>query len=416
MFNDLCGFGWSMGGLPYGNTWRDTRKMTRHSLHSHSVSQYRPHQLKTTRRLLLDLLNDAGEYSKAVRLWAGSTILSVSFDIDVQTHIDYYFVMAETASRFTIDQLAAGSRLVDVIPILKHIPEWFPGAAFKREASRIHAIADRMLHDPLNLVHSRMKAGHLGPCAAKSLIEAYGEGSASVGAESTDYVIRSTLGSLYIAGAETNIAALQTYFLAMVLYPCVQRTAWEEIDRVVGPHRLPDFRDQAALPYITAVMKETLRWRPVAPLAVPHMATEDDTYGDYFIPKGSIVVANSWSILHDESVYSNPSDFNPDRFLNADGTLNPEVQDPTVAAFGFGRRICPGRFLALESLWIGIVSILATFEIARAVDENGTEIVPDGKFTGGVISSPKPFRCNVRPRSKEQASLLQYVDLDEQDV
>lgn len=101
----------------------------------------------------------------------------------------------------------------------------------------------------------------------------------------------------------------------MTVYPEVQRKAQEEIDRVIGNDRFPTLADQGSLPYVEAVAKELVRWSPVAPLcepppslsklfqetlttedpsAIPHVATEDGFYGDYFIPKGSSIITNVW--------------------------------------------------------------------------------------------------------------------------
>lgn len=95
------------------------------------------------------------------------------------------------------------------------------------------------------------------------------------------------------------------------------------------------------------------------------------------------------AILHDESAYPEPQLFNPDRFLK-DGQLNPDVRDPAVAAFGFGRRICAGQALATDTLWIIIASILAAFEISPAVDENGENIIPAEDFTPGLVRRVYP--------------------------
>lgn len=91
------------------------------------------------------------------------------------------------------------------------------------------------------------------------------------------------------------------------------------------------------------------------------------------------------AILHDEKAYPDASTFNPDRFLRADGTLNPDIRDPAVAAFGFGRRICPGRFMALDSMWITIASLLNVFEIGRAVGDDGKEIIPEVDYFCGFL-------------------------------
>lgn len=80
----------------------------------------------------------------------------------------------------------------------------------------------------------------------------------------------------------------------MTLHPEVQRQAQEEIDRVVGSTRLPDFGDRNSLPYIEAVLKESFRWHTLAPLAIPHLTTADNICKGYTIPKGAIILPNIW--------------------------------------------------------------------------------------------------------------------------
>lgn len=75
----------------------------------------------------------------------------------------------------------------------------------------------------------------------------------------------------------------------MVMYPEVQRKAQAELDAVVGRGRMPEFADHSELPYIQAMVKEVLRWRPTIPSGVAHMSMEDQEYGGYLIPKGAIV-------------------------------------------------------------------------------------------------------------------------------
>lgn len=105
----------------------------------------------------------------------------------------------------------------------------------------------------------------------------------------------------------------------------------------------------------------------------------------------SIPLSLHRAILHDEKAYPDPSRFNPDRFLNPDGTLNPAVRDPSSAAFGFGRRICPGRHMALDSMWIAIACVLSLFEIKKAVGEDGKEITPDGEYIRGFLMYVRAF-------------------------
>jgi cytochrome P450 len=100
--------------------------------------------------------------------------------------------------------------------------------------------------------------------------------------------------SMYTGGADTTVSSLMTFFLAMSVFPEVQRKAQEELDRVIGSGRLPITSDKIQLPYIEAVVKETHRWHPVAPMALPHCCTAEDTIRGYRIPKGAMVLPNNW--------------------------------------------------------------------------------------------------------------------------
>jgi len=202
-----------------------------------------------------------------------------------------------------------------------------------------------------------------------------------------------------LAGADTSKASVQAFFLAMVLFPEVQRRAQAELDKVIGPDRLPLFTDRPFLPYIEAVVRETLRWHLVTPLGVPHYSTEDDEYKGYYIPKGSVVIGNAWAILHNPEDYPDPEEFMPERYLTDDGQLNPNVPDPDIACFGFGRRICPGRYFARDGLFIQIASVLHTFSITPALNEGGIPVTIERAVTSGVASYPMPFQCSITPRS-----------------
>jgi cytochrome P450 len=93
-----------------------------------------------------------------------------------------------------------------------------------------------------------------------------------------------------------TVSALKSFFLVLTLYPDVQRKAQEEIDRVVGVDRLPSYDDRGNLPYIDALVKEVLRWHPIAPMGLPHATDEDDVVNGYLIPKGAMLLANIWYV------------------------------------------------------------------------------------------------------------------------
>lgn len=193
------------------------------------------------------------------------------------------------------------------------------------------------------------------------------------------------------AGAETTGGVLGWWMLAMVTYPDVQKRAQEELDAVVGRTRVPTFSDLPHLPYIRAMVKEALRWRPVDPLGLPHSSTEDDWYNGMFIPKGSIMIPNVWHLNRDPEIYgADAAHFNPARFLDANGemmSLAPETKDEGHVTYGFGRRVCVGKHVANNSLFIDFAMMLWACTIEPGKDENG-KVIPidvDGCIEDGLV-------------------------------
>lgn len=211
--------------------------------------------------------------------------------------------------------------------------------------------------------------------------------------------------SLYAAGTETTDSVLNTFILAMVIHQDVLKKAQEEIDRVVGHERLPDLRDRELLPYIQCIVLEVYRYLTPTPLGVPHRVTKNDEYRGYFIPKDSLVLGNIWGIAHNEDTYTQPDRFLPERFL-AQNKLNENILDPRSFIFGFGRRLCPGRELANDVIFLMIARIVATMDLCGVKDEKGREVIPPFALTSGFASHPKPFNCIIKTRSQKAASLI----------
>ena len=167
----------------------------------------------------------------------------------------------------------------------------------------------------------------------------------------------------------------------MIAFPEVQRQAQAEIDAVVGRVRLPTFADAPRLPYVCAIIRETLRWRPAGPFGIPHTAIEEDWYEGMYIPKGTICISNIWHCNHDRAVFGEDADkFRPERHLDNNGKLLPgplETNQAGHVSFGFGRRICVGKELALESLFINTARILWATKLERGGSRDGKDVPLD---------------------------------------
>ncbi|KAF9457678.1 cytochrome P450 [Collybia nuda] len=375
---------------------REHRRLMHHSFHPSAAVKLRPHELKATHHLLRKLLDDPGidGLMGHLRHMIVETIVSITYGIEVLPEGDPYIKNADDALKPLVIAGIPGTFLVDAFPILRIAPDWMPFADFKRKAKEWRMLARRMVDTPFNAAKRNIELGGAPPSFTSISL---GNMDENGDLERQETVIKNVAGAMY--------TVISSCVLALMVNPDVLKKAQNEIDSVVGLGQLPGFEDEGSLPYIAAITKEALRWREVAPIAIPHFCDDEDEYNGYLIPAGSVVIPNSWAMLHDEKIYPDPFTFNPDRFMK-DGKLNPAIKDPAHAAFGFGRRICPARYMAYSSVWIAIASLVATFDIKKPLDEKGQVIEPSLEFVNNLICMPAPFKCSMKPRSKEVAKVI----------
>ncbi|KAF8134338.1 cytochrome P450 [Boletus edulis] len=394
---DLVGFDKAMPFMDCSDRFRRSRKLFYRLFGTtNSTAAFNHIEEKETRRFLRKVLQTPDNLVNHIRFTAGAIILEVTYGYTVQEGTDPFVTLADKVMAIFSLVTTPGAFLVDVIPALRHLPEWFPGTGFLQDAKRYHHLMMESVLRPHLYVVEHMAAGTATPSFASKLL------GGGVSPEEED-VIMWACAVIYLGASDTVISAVHAFFLAMVVFPEVQAKAQRELDAVIGSERLPSFDDRDSLPYVNAVWKEVLRWHSVTPLALPHIATEDIYSGGYLIPKGSYVIGNVWGVLHDKSTYPDPDVFRPERFLGK--TPQP---DPQGICFGFGRRSCPGKspfHLAEASLFITVAISLAVFSISKDVVD-GVEVTPRVDFTSGTISHPKPFRCRITARSAKAEALM----------
>ncbi|OCH91968.1 cytochrome P450 [Obba rivulosa] len=389
--NDLIGMNRAFVFCDYGEEWRAQRKLAHVALGLAAVKDYVIMQEDIAAGLARDLLKTREDFHALIRLAAGRTVLAVTYGIWPDTAEDEFIILAEEVNRVCQKAAIPGAYLCDILPILKYAPPWVP---FRRIAAYGRQLVEEVLNRPFEHVKQELKAGIAPPSMVQRLLTDPPENITNL-----DESLKGAAGSMYGAGAETTYSAVLTFVLAMALNPDKQRLAQVEIDRVVGTDRLPTIKDMPDLPYINAVIKEVMRWHPSVPLGVAHRSSEDDVYGGYFIPKSTVILPNVWFVIAFEpNEKYDPQAFLPERFLDAS---HPTV-DPSLWAFGFGRRICPGRFLAENSLFIFIATLLSAFDICPP--EKGDMKVQFKEF---LISILEPFECRITPRSETKAHLVE---------
>jgi cytochrome P450 len=199
---------------------------------------------------------------------------------------------------------------------------------------------------------------------------------------------------LLIAGTDTSAQTVNWFLLLLANRPEIQARVHEELDRIIGRDALPTVEDRTRLPFVFACLAESMRYRTIGPLGLPHKASEDTEVGGYLIPAGSQVLGNIYSIHHDSRYWDSPHEFIPERFLpQDDGSMAPALTSQAYLPFGTGHRRCPGRRFAETTVWLHITRMLhrLRFELP-----SGERLSEDEMF--GLAMSPRPFSVKATRR------------------
>ncbi|KAK0500240.1 cytochrome P450 [Armillaria luteobubalina] len=398
----LTGWGRILSFMRYSDWWRMHRRMFHQYFQPRAVPAYYPVQMKATSVLLQQLHNSPDAFVQHIRHQAGSIIMKIVYGYDVDANGDNFVELADRATDTLGIIGIVGTFLVDYIPSLKYLPRWLPGTNFLSLANDGRKFVDDMIDKPFEYASDSLANGSPSSSFVSENLTKLKNINMQQNATQLE-IIRNTAGVAFAGGADTTVSVVSSVILAFLLYPEVQARAQAELDAVVGPTRLPNFGDRPQLPYIDAILLESLRWNPVVPMGVAHRSVTEDVYRGYYIPAGATIVPNAWAILHDERDYPNPLVFDPNRFMLEDGK---ELQPNPMAAFGFGRRICPGRYLASNTAWIAIASMASTLSFSKAVDSEGRVVEPSDTFTDSFLSFPVPFKCTIKARSSQAQAVI----------
>ncbi|OJJ54811.1 hypothetical protein ASPSYDRAFT_210517 [Aspergillus sydowii CBS 593.65] len=402
----LCSGNLRMLMMEYGPTWRMFRKMVHGLLNVVTSKSYIPYQMLENKQMLYQFLTEPDDFLKHIRRYSNALTTTMVFGWRTPTYDDPKMMqLFDGFNEFAALNQTGPAAFVDFFPFFQKLPSFLLPA--KKKAMELHKHEKALYKGHWLKAKEDIRNDNIKPCFCIGMNEAQKKDGFSD--DQASYIS----GTLLEAGSDTTSSTLYAFVQAMLLYPDVQRKAQEEIDRVVGPDRLPVMEDLDDLQYIRSCMKETLRWMPTTIMgAVPHAVTQDDEYMGYFIPKGAGVLHNVWAIGMDPKRHANPRQYNPDRFKDdrqslGDAAANPDGTKRDAFTFGAGRRICPGIHVAERSLFLGISRILWSFDIRPAKDAAGKDIIPDQeRLTQGFVCMPEEFPASITPRSKERADRI----------
>ncbi|KAF2809407.1 cytochrome P450 [Mytilinidion resinicola] len=391
--------------MPYGPQWRQIRKHSHALLNKTSAVKYQPVQDFESKQVLQDLLNEPDQFYSINRRYSASVIMLVAYGYRIPSWNDPLIKKIYTVLDNLTEMTAPGAHAVDSFPSLAYLPQRMLGN-WRSYAQGVFKYDSAVYLDLWERLKTEVDKGTAANCFCKQF---YLDDPKKSGID--DLLAAYTCGGLVEAGSETTATTLNNWVLAMVLFPETAKKAQEEIDRVVGSDRLPDWNDEQQLPYVRGMVKEILRWRPVNKFGMMHATTEDDWYEGHFIPKGSVAILNWWAIHMNPELYPNPEQFDPARFLDkplptADYINAQSPLERDHFTYGAGRRICPGVHVAERSLYINMVRTLWGFNIGKKRGSHGGFVEPTTRMVRGFLSVPEPFECQITARSPERARVI----------
>ncbi|KAL5210965.1 hypothetical protein ABZP36_006588 [Zizania latifolia] len=199
---------------------------------------------------------------------------------------------------------------------------------------------------------------------------------------------------LFAAATDTTTTGVEWAMAELLRNPPSMAKAREELDRVIGSKPKIEESDISQLDYLQAVVKETFRLHPPAPLLLPHRAETTKNIGGYTVPKGARILVNVWVIGRDSKVWCEPNEFMPERFLQREVDFNGHNFD--LVPFGSGRRICPGMPLAVRMVHLMLASLLHRFQwtLPPDVEKKGLDMAEDFRV---VIALTTPLQAIATP-------------------
>ncbi|KAJ8519138.1 hypothetical protein ONZ45_g3868 [Pleurotus djamor] len=373
---ELLGWEATAAFLRYGPRFRKHRKLLHQQLAPHVCPKFQHMQAQNAHLLVAGLMeSNDGKYDHLLSRFSTAIAMRIAYGHQIVSDNDEYIKLSNAHISSMSESGNPGANPVDFFPFATSLPGFPERIVLMSRGSGDHRL----------LSYKTSRSTELG---------------LNIPTQEHLEDMRGTAGVIYAAGAGTTWSELAMFFVIVLLHPHIQERGQEEIDRVVGRDRLPTFEDFDKLPYVGGLVEELFRWHPIAPLGIPHRTTADDVYQGMFIPKGSYVFANAYAMSLDENMYKDPKTFNPLRYLPK--SIGGNEEPPFTAAFGFGRRICPGRHLATSSIWIAVATILATLSITPTTARTPIDVT----YGAGLTRHPEELPCEISPRSHESKKLV----------
>ncbi|PIN06592.1 Cytochrome P450 CYP2 subfamily [Handroanthus impetiginosus] len=371
----------TIGFAPYGDHWRNLRRLTTIQIFSSASLQHSSAIRAEETRLLVRKLTNFSD-SKA---WRKVNLNNLFFKL---VHDVVMMVVCGKRGCVSNDFFGFGKIMdfCDCVPFLRFV-------GFKeveKKMMNLQRKRDGFLQGLIDEAREKINGGSSLVGERKTYIEALLEIQRAEPEYYTDEILKGLILLMFTAGTHTTSITMEWAMSLLLNHPHELNKVKNEIDNNIPPGKLLMDSDLHKLPYLRCIINETLRLYPVAPLLVPHTSSEDCKIEGFDVQKGTILLVNAWAIQRDPKLWDEPEMFKPERFKGIEGGFDGFRFIP----FGVGRRACPGSGMALRLSGLALGTLIQCFEWER----EGSELVDLEEVAGLILSKAKPLEALYRPR------------------
>ncbi|KAM0937807.1 putative isoflavone 2'-hydroxylase [Dioscorea sansibarensis] len=391
----------SLGWAPYGPHWRNLRRMSTVELLSTnrvlSSSDVRSDEARSLVKALLREYSGPSfhrtelkpkffgfAYNVVMRMIANKRYYGGANESSSEAGTEFRNMVKETAF------ILSAANAADFIPLAR----WFHVGGYEKKLKSLKKRRDKFFQELIDEHRAKKKMngsqdGGNSSAARSTFIDLLLSMQDEDPEQVPDVFIRHSIGQLLVAGTETSSVTMEWAMSLLINNTETLKKVSAEIDLHLGHGSILEEGDLHKLPYLQAVVTETLRLKSSAPLLLPHESSQDCTVGGFHIPKGTMLLVNAWKIHRDPELWEEPCKFKPERFLNNEGK-----EKWKTMAFGLGRRRCPGEGLAMRVVTLVVGILVQCFEW-ESVDDK--EIDMD-EGVGLTMPKAKPLEAMYKPR------------------
>ncbi|GFP80526.1 trans-cinnamate 4-monooxygenase [Phtheirospermum japonicum] len=400
VFDIFTGKGQDMIFTEYGEHWRRMRRIVTVPFFTNKVvQQQRGEWEKEAAAVVEDVRGDPAAASEGVvlrrrlQLMVYNNVYKIMFGVRFESEEDGLFVKVKEGNgeRSRLGQ-DLNYNFGDFIPFLRPFLRGYLKVCKEVTRRRLTLYRDSFLHNPtkFGLFHL-LKLASTQKCALDHFLEAGERGE--INEANILYIVE----NMNIAAIETTVWALEWAVAELVNNPEVQTKLRAEIDTVLGPGVQVTEPDTHKLPYLQAVIKETLRLRTIVPCLLPHMNLNDAKLGGYDIPAQSRILVNAWRLANDPARWKRPEEFRPERFLEEESKVDTNGNNLKYIPFGVGRRSCPGIVIAMPVLGITLGRLVQNFEMLPPPGQSKVDTTENnGQFAMRIL---KHSTVVMKPRN-----------------